>query len=677
MDMQKVMCAVMVLAMPMAAARFNNIDQLVAYAQSLQEYPDSDGDDWENPDFTSTYQTFKESMIVSFLQRLGIIMPLTLTKGLSVYDFQQLVDYINNEQKKHVIQKIIPARSARCVVFGDLRGAFHSFVRDLEQLVALHILTRDLRLTQDSYLIINGNLIDGSPYNMQTLYTLLLLMKKNPGRVIYIKGSLEQTWFANSQLYKQLQALDADQMVYQSVNKLFEGLPTHIYVMTPEDQGIVIQADQEQQNISDVGNILSSIKANNSFNTVGLRRWLGPPTQWSVFSSPTGVNRRLYGFLYDAFSIVQIADYMENWTISLYYRNAQRHKAFKAPSVYNMIIGNHISGAPLDFFDQKERVLLKKEVFRLEEEVQQMQVECLSRRQQLDEQMPVAAPDATHHPLLAMHDDVLIFGCTLDLSKGLRNQSLSLQAGLLAKIEEINAAGGIQGKTVQIIFLDDEYTPIKAKTNVLNFFHEFKTDLLLCPIGTPTLEAYLDLVQEHKILVLFPVTGTLLLKNVGLENIVQFRPSYAEELEALTEYVVANKGAKRFLIFYQQDAFGYGNIDAVKNVLHRLNITHIEEISYERNELNFAEKITQIKKFDPDTFVFISTATPVQTLIRQMGVNFFVGKNIYGISNNFGEASFKNFMKLKGLDFYVANVVPNPVASNIQIAQEFRQQTKR
>lgn len=669
----------MLLVIPIQA-QFDTMDQIASYAATLQEFPDADGDYWEHPDFSSTYATFQESAVVSFLKWIGITIPFTITRSVSIYDLKRLVDQINHDHVQHTseVHKIVPAVNSRCVVFGDIRGAFHSFVRDLEQLVQLHILTRDLHLTENSYLIFNGNVINGSPYNMQTLYVLLILMKKNPERVVYIKGDLEQTWYSESQLFKQLRILGADDALYKSVTTFFQELPTHVYVAAEDNQGIVIQAGVEQPQTGSDVRLVSSITANSSIKTVGLRRSLGPPTSWSVFSSPTGTNRRLYGFLYDAFAIVQTAVYIENWTISLYYRNAQRQASFNAPSVYNMVIGNLISGASLDFFDQKERTLLKKEVVKLEQEVQQLQAECLARQQlHTEQQSPAVASAAPEQPLLAMHDDVLVFGCTLDLSKGVRNQSLSLQAGLLAKIDELNAAGGIQGKTVQVIFLDDEYTPLKAKENVLTFLNEFKTDTLLCPIGTPTLEAYIDLVKEHKILVLFPITGALIFKVSGLENVIQFRPSYADELEALTEYVVAHKNAKRFLIFYQQDAFGQAHIDAVKKVLQRLDITQIQEVSYERNELSFVEKITKIKEFDPDTFICISTATPAQHLIRQMGANFFIGKNIYGISNNFGEASFRNFMKLKGLNFYVANVVPNPATSDIEIAQEFRQQAKK
>ena len=50
-------------------------------------------------------------------------------------------------------------------------------------------------------------------------------------------------------------------------------------------------------------------------------------------------------------------------------------------------------------------------------------------------------------------------------------------------------------------------SPARARQNVKEFVKKYKSNIFLCNVGSPTLEAYLDLVKRGEIFVFFPVTG--------------------------------------------------------------------------------------------------------------------------------------------------------------------------
>lgn len=644
------------------------IAPIALYAATLPEFPDIDNNDWEHPDYYSSYAKQRKDGYLSFLYNLGFA-----GKTILLQDVARLINYANTitqPYKPHGVAKINPSVDAQCVLFGDLGGAFHSLMRDIEQLISMGIISDDFKISQNSYFIFNGNIIGDSPYNMQTLYVVLQLLINNPEKVIYIQGTAEQQWLtAESQLYQQLIALNASKTQLEQLAIFFDTLPSCLYIIH-NDKAVAV--DGGTSIIPATMPIVASIIAGHEHKTIGLRRYIGPPTSWSLFSSPTGINRRLHAFLYDTFALIRIQPDIHNWTLTFYHTDARVKKSFSEPSTYNLVIGNLMQGPILPLYDRADIERLKKEVVQLEARVQELTELCL-----LQEKKQTKEVIADLKQILAIHERSIVFGCTLDLARSIRNQSESLQEGLLAKMNALNETGGLNGKQVQIIFLDDAYTPSKARKNAKRFVDEFKTDVLLCPVGTSTLEYYLDLVTLGKLLILFPITGSLLFKQTDFENLIQFRPSYADELVALTDYVITKYHAKKFLIFYQKDSYGEMNKEVVKKFLDERGIQRYQEFFYERNELNFTSRLGEIKTFNPDTIIFISTATAAQSLIRQMGAGYFVDKHLYGTSNNFGEASFKNFMKLKGLNFFVANVVPNPENSTIELAQEFRNKAKQ
>ena len=76
------------------------------------------------------------------------------------------------------------------------------------------------------------------------------------------------------------------------------------------------------------------------------------------------------------------------------------------------------------------------------------------------------------------------------------------------KVNKQNREGGINGKTVKLIFLDDGYIPAISRQNIEKLIAEYHTPFILCPGGTPTLLSVMDLIRDKKILVLFPQSGS-------------------------------------------------------------------------------------------------------------------------------------------------------------------------
>ena len=223
--------------------------------------------------------------------------------------------------------------------------------------------------------------------------------------------------------------------------------------------------------------------------------------------------------------------------------------------------------------------------------------------------------------------------------------------------------------------VDDEYTPRKTVQEVKRFLEQ-GIDILLTPMGSTTLAAYLDLVKEGKVLVLFPMTGASLFRKKDLKYIAHIRPSYTIEGKILTEYALDTLKAKRAVMFYQNDEFGQGFMDGAQKVLKKRGIIDWLAVPYQRNDVNFSKQIAEINKYDPDTLVFFATATAAKGLIRQMGIQEVSAKQMIAASD-VGDEKFLKFIKEKGLKIIYINVVPNPHQSDIAIVKQFRDAATR
>ena len=279
-------------------------------------------------------------------------------------------------------------------------------------------------------------------------------------------------------------------------------------------------------------------------------------------------------------------------------------------------------------------------------------------------------------PVAGKKTQELVFGCTLDLSKGLRIQGINLVRGISARLNRENSTGGIEGKQLRFVVLDDQYIPHLARKNIEILQREYGTDIILAPMGSPTAKAWVDLVQNKQVLSLFPATGAPIFRRPELVYMVHFKTSYHNEGVALVRQAHAEFHTGKFAFFYQDDAFGQGAMEGAKAELARAGITNYKTIPYRRNTVDFSEQAKELADYNPDAVFFFATTIAVTAFIRQLGVSKLSGKALFGLSD-MGEAVFRAFMRSKGIRMTIANVVPDPKGSMLPIVQEYRKEMDR
>ena len=82
--------------------------------------------------------------------------------------------------------------------------------------------------------------------------------------------------------------------------------------------------------------------------------------------------------------------------------------------------------------------------------------------------------------------DAIVFGQSACFTGPNRNLGLYYRAGILSAFEERNRAGGINGRTLRLLSLDDGYEPEQAAANAERFAAENDVFTVIGGVGTPT-----------------------------------------------------------------------------------------------------------------------------------------------------------------------------------------------
>ena len=617
--------------------------------------------------------------------------------------FEKLLKKIIKEQNKYTknksieafnayVLKITPKQTSNFIIWTELEGAFHSLVRSLEELKKLKIIDESLKISPNNIFIFNGNLIGRSPYILETLTVVLKLMEKNPNKVFIVKGEyeIEDHWH-NFGLKKELQI----KLKNKSLNKIplekeitefLETLPLAIYIndKITDDPGF-IRISYFNRNFKDlnetyfshfllnkpvkeidifdlkekvltnkVANIKAIIKGEKRITTYkktdGLSAQLPDKgtTAWSSLSSPIKANQVLYKFINDAFVILTI-EKETTPIINLYKQNALNKEGFKkiAYNTYTQsLLGKKEKRQKIVKLD-KEKIITKQKLIKKEQSEKTFNI--------LDTQKEI------------------IVGTTMDLSGEMSETARYVLKGLHLRITEENKNGGINGKKIKLIHLDDKYNKHIARENI-KLLASLGIKTLLCPIGSMTLKAILPTIKKENMIVMFPEATSPLFRKKEIKNIVHFLASSDREGKVLINNLIKEYAPSKIALFYQPEPFSLGALDAIKKILKKSNLIENKDwiaTHHLPNSLDVSTAAKKIKKFNPEAIILLSTSLSIQNLIKELGMEFLFNKQILGISTCSGVA-FKTFLRNKNLKYINTQLSPDPKTSNLEIVKEFR-----
>ncbi|MBE0479257.1 ABC transporter substrate-binding protein, partial [Candidatus Aerophobetes bacterium] len=172
--------------------------------------------------------------------------------------------------------------------------------------------------------------------------------------------------------------------------------------------------------------------------------------------------------------------------------------------------------------------------------------------------------------------------------------------------DQVNRQGGVYGRRIDTLVLDDGYEPDRTVSNTRKLIEEEKVDFLFGYIGTPTTVSILEMIEEKKIPLFAAFTGAEELRKPIKRYMINVRASYDQEIAGLVDHLLNYCGVERIACFYQDDPAGGIPIYAhLKDVLKTYGLALCGEGNYERNTVAIAEGFNQIRKSNPEAVMLV------------------------------------------------------------------------
>src|SRR5207253_4696324 len=143
---------------------------------------------------------------------------------------------------------------------------------------------------------------------------------------------------------------------------------------------------------------------------------------------------------------------------------------------------------------------------------------------------------------------------------------VELYRGALAYYTEINQRGGVHGRTISVVALDDGYEPTPCIKNTIELVEREQVFFLSNYVGTPTLTRALPVIKRYadrQVILVGNFTGAQPQReDPYVEQVFNIRASYRQEMMALVDRFW-QAGARKFGVYYQIDAYGRSGTDGV------------------------------------------------------------------------------------------------------------------
>lgn len=279
----------------------------------------------------------------------------------------------------------------------------------------------------------------------------------------------------------------------------------------------------------------------------------------------------------------------------------------------------------------------------------------------------LAVPAAHAEP--GVFEDRIVFGQSAALEGPAAELGRGMRHGILAAFKEKNKAGGVHGRSLELISYDDGYEPERAIANVEELIGGDSVFAIIGEVGTPTSGAVQPITTAAAVPFLAPFTGAEFLRNASLENVVNVRASYNQETEAWIAHLVDRLGLSRIAILYQDDSFGRAGLDGVRAALEKRGHVLAAEGTYMRNTTAVKRALLDIRKADPEAIVIVGAYQPSAEFIR-------IARDL-GLDPLFVNISFVGSRALAaelgdhGKGVIVSQVVPLPGDTSIPIVADY------
>jgi ABC-type branched-subunit amino acid transport system substrate-binding protein len=216
-------------------------------------------------------------------------------------------------------------------------------------------------------------------------------------------------------------------------------------------------------------------------------------------------------------------------------------------------------------------------------------------------------------PVRGVSDGEVVLGMSGAFSGPARELGNRMKLGLDTAFEQANERGGVAGRRLRLIALDDGYEGPRAGENMRELLGPREVFAVVGNVGTPTAAVAAPYASSHQTIFFGAFTGSKILRQEPPDRYVfNYRASYEEETATMVHYLVDQKKIPpaAIAVFAQHDAYGDAGFEGVAKTLRKYGRpdADILRVNYERNT-------TEVDGAVRDIAVALHGGRPVKAIV--------------------------------------------------------------
>jgi len=266
-------------------------------------------------------------------------------------------------------------------------------------------------------------------------------------------------------------------------------------------------------------------------------------------------------------------------------------------------------------------------------------------------------------------DTEVIIGQSCQLSGPLAALSGEVRQGAKLYFDHVNGNGGVMGRKIRLVTLDDAYDPKKAADNTRELIDQHRVLALFQYAGTPPSLAAVPIAEEKRVPLIAPFTGSDALRQKFSRYVFNIKASYSDELAAMVRQLAA-VGIDRVAVVYLNNAFGTGGLAAVEKSAGEHGVKLLAKVALEVDGSKMAAAVEQVSKGQPQAIIVVSAGKPsidfVDAYLKAGHHSTFYMLSV--ISNT----QLVQVLQEKARGIVITQVVPPPWNQSASVARELQ-----
>jgi branched-chain amino acid transport system substrate-binding protein len=268
-------------------------------------------------------------------------------------------------------------------------------------------------------------------------------------------------------------------------------------------------------------------------------------------------------------------------------------------------------------------------------------------------------------------DKEIAIGQIIALTGPLADITPDIVNGAQAWFNAVNGKGGVNGRKVRLVTLDDGYVPANTVKAAHQLIDEDRVFALLNVTGTGNVAAIMPLLdQEKPPMPLFgPITGADQLRDPAMSNLFHIRASYGDEVEKIVQHL-STLGIQRISVVYLDNGLGKSGLAGVQKAMDKRSMKIYSSASVQQDASDIDKAVTALHDSRPEVIIMITTGKATVDFIKKYNAQS-KGMRFYSLSVMGTQATLRA-LGADGVGVVVTSVVPFPWSQSIPAAKEYR-----